>query len=202
MTAPRAYEEQKLVYGPHTVTLRPTLRAATMLEKLHAGFPALLDRLGQFHLGTVRAIITYSASEREASALLAYASTQPLSRFQAAAQEPLFALVSNLLPEPPADPQRPQPTARPTPWSTFYRHLFGYATGWLGWTPAEAWAATPTEITRAFHAHVESLKAIHGSADQDDPNAMTDEQRAQNIAEGLDPEFNRNALRSLKSRLA
>jgi len=51
-----------------------------------------------------------------------------------------------------------------------FNELFGYATGWLGWTPETAWNSTPAEIRCAFDAHVEKLKAIHGSAEKQNSN--------------------------------
>ncbi|RCW85433.1 phage tail assembly chaperone [Phyllobacterium bourgognense] len=47
-----------------------------------------------------------------------------------------------------------------------FNELFGYATGWLGWTPETAWNSTPAEIRIAFDAHVEKLRAIHGSTEK------------------------------------
>jgi hypothetical protein len=88
------------------------------------------------------------------------------------------------------------------PWPEVYRELYRTATGWLHWTPTEAWAATPTEINEAFAGHIAMLKAIHGSAD-DKPAKQTDpDQAARNVADGLDPEFDRAGLRALKAKIA
>lgn len=57
--------------------------------------------------------------------------------------------------------------------------------------------ATPTEIDRAYRAHLEKLKAIHGGgSDEKEPDP---EQAERNIAAGLDPEFDRAGLQALKS---
>ncbi len=69
--------------------------------------------------------------------------------------------------------------------------LFDVATGWLRWTPAQAWESTPTEISRAYAALIEQLKAIHGSGDEDKqqqaPEAYTSERMQQIEEQGFDP---------------
>ncbi|MEQ8899287.1 MAG: hypothetical protein RID23_19570 [Roseovarius sp.] len=197
------YEGVALEYGRSAVFLRPSLRAATNLERLHGGFPALLRKIEEFDTRTVCAAITYSADRDAAERLLAYASTQPLSGFMLAAQRPLFELVQALLPEAPDDQHNAKTTGDPMPWAEVYRELFGLATGWLGWTPETAWSATPQEITDAFNAHLAKLKAIHGSAEDDDdqsPDTYTPGQLAQIEAKGHDPAFDRAGLQGLKAK--
>jgi hypothetical protein len=47
--------------------------------------------------------------------------------------------------------------------------LFEIATGWLGWSPAEAYAATIAEIRLAHRGRISLLKAIFGGkSDEDD----------------------------------
>jgi hypothetical protein len=48
--------------------------------------------------------------------------------------------------------------------------LFGIGTGWLGWTPKDAWEATPAEIIAAHCAHLKKLQAIHGGGDKGKPD--------------------------------
>ncbi|MER9210059.1 hypothetical protein [Mesorhizobium sp. M0771] len=43
--------------------------------------------------------------------------------------------------------------------------LFEIGTGWLGWSSADTWAATPTEIMIAQRGLIAKLKAIHGTPD-------------------------------------
>ncbi|WEJ38168.1 hypothetical protein [Sinorhizobium prairiense] len=71
----------------------------------------------------------------------------------------------------PAPDSKAKPgTGKLIPWRDFYQGLYAQATGFLGWTPETAWNATPTEIDRAYAAHMDKLKAIHGSADNDQPS--------------------------------
>lgn len=194
-----AYDAIALEYGGNAVFLRPSLRAALQLERLHGGFPELLHKIEEFDTRTVWHVIKVSAGMAATDELFGYAATQPLSGFAEAAQAPLFELVAALLPEVPESDGTAPRNADPMPWSEVFRELFKIATGWLGWTPETAWNATPQEITDAFEAHIAKLKAIHGSADDEQgDNGPTPEQREQNEALGLDPEFDRAGLMALK----
>lgn len=163
-----------LEHGSNAVILRPSLRAASQLERLHEGFPALFRRVTEFDLGTIYSVIRTAATERkDASAFLAAMSRQPLQRIVEIAQAPVAALCLNLIPADDTDDQKPAPNAKPVPWPKFFRDCFGIATGWLGWTPEAAWNATPTEITIAYKAHVAMLRAIHGAAEAE-PESQLD----------------------------
>ena len=56
-----AYDEIALKFGEHTVFLRPSLRAAIRLERMHDGFPALLNKIEEFDTRTVWSVITAAA---------------------------------------------------------------------------------------------------------------------------------------------
>ena len=118
-------------------------------------------------------------------------------------QGPLLGLCQSLIPVPDEDtPEITTDEAMPSTWADAYRRLYSYGTGWLGWTPAETWAATPQEIADAFTAHIAKLKTIHGSNEPEDATTGPDpEQRAQNLAEGLDPDFDRSAFNALKFKI-
>ncbi|TYB85522.1 hypothetical protein [Oceaniovalibus sp. ACAM 378] len=212
MTNPRAYcDEITLSYGNHAVALRPSLRAAIQLERLHDGFPALLRKIEQFDTRTIAACITAGAPDRQAAQnLFIYAATGPLSTFKQATQAPVIELVANLLPQPSGAPDDATSAATGTstlqPWAKAFQDLFGIATGWLGWTPDAAWSATPQEITDAFTAHIEKLKAIHGAADDDTAtvadNIYTSERLKQIEEQGFDPAFDRAALHALSNKVS
>ena len=66
-------------------------------------------------------------------------------------------------------------------------------------TPDTAWNATPNEIVDAVDGHLDHLRALHGTTDEDsEPNP---DQAAENEAPVLDPEFDRAGLQALKARL-
>jgi len=191
-------------YGSHVVVLRPSLRAAMTLERLHVGWEGLVHRLAQFDQVTVQALIRASAvSGLTAEALLQSFENRPLAEIKAAVAEPLAELVAMFLaPLDTTTDEAPAPApAKPKPWSDAYAELFRIGTGWLGWSPADTWAATPAEIAQAFEGHVAMLKAIHGAGNEEPPTTDPSEaQRAANVAAGLDPDFDRAGLRALKGR--
>jgi len=202
MTMQPAYDAITLSHGGNTVRLRPSLRAATHLERLHDGFESLFNRVESFDTATIREIIRVSATDQnDADAFLTATANAPLHTLLAT-QNQIISLCTGLIPTAPEQEQT-KPEGKPMPWSEVYSRLYKIATGWLGWTPSTAWNATPDEITQAFEGLTEKLKAVHGSADEDqNTNEPSEEQRAENIAAGLDPEFDRAGLRNLKAKLA
>lgn len=184
-----AYDEIVLEHGSNAVILRPSLRAASTLERSHDGFAALFQRIAEFHTGTVREIILTAATDRkDAARFLRSLESQSLLTFQRIAQLPAYQLVSGFLPQ---SDDKAASHGKAVPWREAYRNLFRAATGILGWSPEQAWNATPTEINEAFIGRVgESEKQA-----QPDP-----EQAARNEAAGLDPEFDRAGLQALKAK--
>lgn len=201
-----AREEIAIYHGDHAVILRPTLRAASILERLHGGWDALFRRVDQFDTGTITAIIRTAASDRSAAeALLASFRTRPLAQIEKAVSGALCELLARFImaSEDPEDPKdAPAPAGEPVSWSKVYSQLFEMGTGWLGWTPAATWDATPAEIAAAMQGHVAKLKAIHGSTeDADNPGTEYTPERLREIdAQGFDPAFDRGALRALKAK--
>ncbi|MBY3493870.1 phage tail assembly chaperone [Rhizobium laguerreae] len=182
-----AYEEVTIANGGNTVTLRPTLRAAAILEARH-GFPALFRAPFDLDVTTISDIILTACSDRQsAAAFLSSLLGKPLFPFFMAVRQPLADLVSMFIPAP--DPKAG--TGKPMPWPEVYRALYRIATGQLGWTPESAWNATPTEIAEAY------IGRFGTGEKQSDP-----EQAAQNEALGLDPEFDRAGLRALKAKIS
>ncbi len=205
MTFRPAYDVA-LEYGGHTVFLRASLRAATYLEALHNGFPALLTKVTQGHSHTLREIVLNSATDRAgARNLLDAMKGAKLIGIQQVLIANCLRLLTALMTPDLATGQAEAakaPTGKPVKWVDLYADLYKIATGWLGWTPDTAWSATLPEIMHAFDGHIEQLKAIHGTADDDATEApgMSAEQRQANIDAGLDPEFDREGLRALKAR--
>lgn len=201
-----AYEEWEIAHGGYAVRLRPSLRAAARLERLHDGFTALHQRLVDFDTATVAEIIRQSATDpNEARAFLRHLDTLPLATVAEIALAPLDQLVRALTPA--GDPTAKANTSTaPMSWPTAYAQLFGYGTGWLGWTAEATWNATPSEILSAFAGHIDRLHAIHGSGKPDKGEASepyTPERLAELIESGgTDPTFDRAGLAALKSRIA
>lgn len=198
-----AYEQVTIAHGDNAVTLRPSLRAAATLEA-RFGFPALYRALDELNLTVMcEVILAACSSRRDAAAFLSLVPGRPLFPFFMAVRGPLAELVSMFMPAP--DPKAKSSTGKvePMPWAEVYAALYDTATGWLGWTPETAWNATPTEITRAYAAHLERLvtTGILTREDKHADKAPDPEQAAQNVAAGLDPEFDRAGLRALKAKI-
>ena len=196
-------DEFTLSHDGNTVRLRPSLRAALRLERLHDGFGALITKLDQFDTATIRAMIItaatdYSAAER----FLTSISTEPLRTYRHAVTGPLSSLLTAFLPAPSPDTTITSAALeKAVPWSEAYAQLYQIGTGWLGWTPAETWAATPTEITQALEGRVAHLIAMNGGASNTEATGTSAAQRQENIAAGLDPDFDRAGLQALKAKL-
>lgn len=193
-----AYDAIALKYGGHTVFLRPSLRAAMHLERLHGGFPELLRKLEEFDTFTVWHVITAGAGKTATDALFGYVAAQSLSGFANAASAALFEFITALFPTSADNGETRSTGTDPLPWADLFKQLYGYATGWMGWPPETAWNATPQEITDAFEAHMSKLMAIHG-APEEEQNGPTEEQRQENVRNGLDPEFDRAGLAGLRA---
>ena len=204
MKAQPAYDAITLAHGGNTVCLRASLRAATNLERMHDGYPELFKRIEQFDSRTVYAVISATATDLKAAEryIRSYAK-QPLHALKEAIYGPILILCMALMPRG-DDAYAGSSTAtprKPVAWADAYADLYQIGTGWLGWTPETTWNATPTEISDAFKGHVAMLKAVHGASDDDDSNGNTNtpEQRAANVANGLDPDFDRAGLRALSA---
>ena len=202
-----AYEQVTIAHGGNTVTLRPSLRTAITLEA-RFGFPALFRALedGSFTIISEIIVAASSSATDGAAFPLSEAAGRPLNSFMGAARMPLAQLVSMLMPAPVQSlDTKPKVIANPgksVAWADYYADLYEKATGYLGWTPEQAWNATPTEIERAYSGLVAKLKAIHGSGDDKEEKQTDPEQAARNVEAGLDPDFDRSALHALRAKIA
>lgn len=200
-----AYEQVTIAHGENTVSLRPTLRAACTLEA-HYGFPALYKALDELNYTVISEIILAASTTRQdAASFLSSLPGRTLYSFFHAVQQPIAELLIMFVPAPDQKAKRTTGNAKPLSWQEVYAALYERATGWLHWTPEQAWNATPTEIDRAYWAHIEQLKAVHGNGDdkaKPETKQPDVEHAERNIADGLDPEFDRSGLRALKAKIA
>lgn len=199
MNKRRAYEEVTISHGGNTVSLRPSLRAATILED-RFGIPALHRGLAEFDLTIISEIILTMTSRQDGAAFLSSILGRPLAPFYQSVRAPLAELVSILTPAP---DRKAKPSAgKPMTWPDLFATLYDRATGWLGWTPEQAWNATPTEIDRAYRAHFDKLKALHGTSDDEEDRSFVDTDALAELlkSDGPDPEFDRSGLHGLKGQ--
>lgn len=193
-------------HGLVTVILRPTLRAAMTLERLHDGWSGLFQKLEQSDTATIRQIIRTAAADRNAAeAFLRSFRNQPLSKLVAAVSAPLWALMDMFHESNDTDSDQTTPATRsPRPWADAYAEFYQIGTGWLGWTPAETWAATLPEIVQALEGQTARHIAMNGGSKDDapaSPSTSYTPERLQEIEElGHDPAFDRAGLQALKAR--
>lgn len=196
-------ESISLEIGGEAFELRPSLRVCTSLTARH-GILGLVRAVREFNLAIILEVL------REAAIDPAFVWDQiaaiGLGRFRERIAEPLSRFVLAVAG---IDPDQPQPaTTSSGGMSAQEAHacLFRIATGELGWPPAEAWNATPTEIIAARKGRTDLitdiLKAIFGSPEKATPDASpSPEEIAKAEALGLDPEFDRAGLRKLKAKI-
>ncbi|KRB31720.1 hypothetical protein [Mesorhizobium sp. Root172] len=176
-------------HGHQAVRLRPSLRAAVRLHARH-DLRKLAHGIGEGHLGMIADIILEGTDQATASKLINGIVTQG-ARGLGALVEPLSDYVLALLgvdrAEAEASTKRSDKTPNAGDWITPHlEQLFEIGTGWLQWSPADTWAATPTEIMIAQRGLVTKLKAVNGVKDDDqdeaDPRADVDPRK---VKEGL-----------------
>ena len=205
-----AYETALTAHG-HTVKLRASLRAAVAIDGMPGGFAGAYEGLLAQSFTTIRAVILATATDRQdAQAVLTATADKPLHRFASEAQAACLAVLAALLKagDDSADdaPSQGSDKGAAMRLREYFQTLFRYATGWLGWTPADTWASSPAEIEAAFAAHVDRLVMMtpnlsrEGEDQPSNPNIYTAE-RLREIEElGYDPAFDRAGLARLKAR--
>lgn len=167
-----ADDEITVSIGDDTMFLRPSLRAAFRLERRYGGFSNLITKLAECNVTAMADVIRESSGQSNGPDFLDHIAYMPLGPAIECLIEPLidhvFALagIDRHAPLPPA--QSDAVSSRIT-FAEHHAQLFRIATGWLGWTPAEAWDATPAEIIEAHKGRIELLQAIFGGGKSDTP---------------------------------
>ena len=149
-------------------TLRPTLRAAYLLEQKH-GFQALLHAVDDCDLTVISDIVEYSATSATTLPALLTSIEQNGAICLYWLKPALTSFIASLIG---ADDEDASTEGEKMTFAAFYERLFAIGTGWLGWTPEATWNATPAEILAAHAGRIELLQAMFGSADKaEDENA-------------------------------
>ncbi|HHW34342.1 MAG TPA: hypothetical protein GXX24_09430 [Paracoccus solventivorans] len=205
----RPAHEVILTHAGNSVVLRASLGAAVAMNALPGGLPAVLDQIAGQNFTTITNVIRATATDRlAAERLLTSLHDQPLEPFVQRAQSAILEVISAILPAS-EEAATAQPDAPVKPWAEHFKELYGFGTGWLGWTPETTWNASVQEITAAFEGHTERLITMNGgSRDSDTDHAGTPtasniysaEQLAQIEEQGFDPTFDRAGLRALRAR--
>jgi hypothetical protein len=164
-----ADDEITIKLDHETIYLRPSLRAAFRLERRHEGFDKIIRGIISGDFAVMADVIRESANPRSAFAdFLDCIDAVPLRLAIERISEPLIAHVMALAGVDSGTASEPKPDAERIPFAEYHARLFRLATGWLGWTPADAWEATPAEITEAYKGRRELLSAMFGSGKSDE----------------------------------
>lgn len=151
------------------VRLRPSLRAAVRLHHTH-DLRKLAEGIADGNLGMIADMIL-EGTDRATAATLINGIHQKGLRELDALVEPLCDFTFALLgvdrnQAVAATSERPEENADASDWITQHlERLFEIATGWFGWSPADTWAATPTEIMIAHRGFIARTKALNGIVD-------------------------------------
>lgn len=161
-----ADDEFELTVGRETVYLRPTLRAAFRLEQKYNGFDKLIHAVFTGHLAAYGDVIKEGTGQR--SALTDYLDTAgdtPLIVSLELLVQPICDFVIGLTG---SETAFEAAKGIPISFKEYHTRLFRIATGWLGWSPDDAWNATPAEILEAYQGRTEMLAAVFGGKQEGD----------------------------------
>lgn len=161
-------KETTIVFGHEVIRLRASLRAAIRLDRRY-GFDSLIRSIIDGNLTAMADVIRECAESPTALPnFLDDLETMPLHMGIDRIRDPLIAHVMALAG---ADGDAAEPGGERIPFSEYFPTLFRLATGWLGWSPAVAWEASPAEIIQAFKGKRELLAATLGTGKAtDEPN--------------------------------
>jgi hypothetical protein len=144
-----------------SIALRPTLRAAALLERRH-GFQKLFAGCCDGNL-TLMADVIDAGSDRQD--FLNTIIDVPLAQVIPQLLESLPSFVLTLAGVDP-DSQSEAQSGESIPFADYHAKLFRIGTGWLGWSPEITLNATATEIIEAYNGHIEMLRAVNGGGDE------------------------------------
>ena len=186
--------------------LRPSLRTSMRLVRRH-GLTGLLAAAQGFNV-TVIADMLKEAGVKP-SVLMAEIASSGLGSVRNRLTSAMAEFVLAIAGIDPNDSTHAKPSGKPADPEQIFAQLFSIATGWLGWSPEEAWNATPAEIIAAKGGRtemiVEVLKAAFGTSDTDKTGKPVDTYSPEQLREieeqGRDPAFDRNAYAAFKAKV-
>jgi len=158
-------DDVKINVGNETLFLRPSLRACHRLEQKYQGFHNLYKAVEAGSLTAISDIIKEGSGQTNAlTDYLDCADARPLMLdLQSIGVSIANFLVSLMGIEGATSATKGEPIS----YYEYHSRLFQIAAGWLGWSPSEAWEATPAEILEAQKGRAEMLRAVFGSGQKD-----------------------------------
>jgi hypothetical protein len=170
-------DEITITFDGERIVLRPTLRAAMRLERRFEGFDNLIRGVVDQNLSIMSPLVEETADYPRNNLVdfLNYGVGKPLALKLGSITEKLLALTMALAGVDFDDLQEVIASEdEKTPYAEHHTRLFKLATGWLGWSPEDAWNATPGEIKAAYEGRLDMLKAIFGGGEEK-PKQMTED---------------------------
>jgi hypothetical protein len=176
----------RISHGDDTVRLVPSLRAAYLLNQRH-GMGKLVDGINEGSLSIILDIISKSGNAVAALALVERKLQAHFGKALADLQEQAFQFLAACFGVD-DDPDIDHPADKPGESFDLQKalaDLFEIATGCLGWTPTDAWAATPAEIMAAQRGLITKLKAVNGTAEAEPEHDPREEVSEAEVRTGL-----------------
>ncbi|MER9702671.1 hypothetical protein NKJ10_00215 [Mesorhizobium sp. M0204] len=169
--------------------LRPSLRAAYRLNRRY-GMGKLFHGVNDGNLGIMLDIAMEGGDPIAARSIIERNAQTHLGECVEGLKEPLFAFLAQSVGVD-DDPKTDHPAearakaGEPFDLDKALTDFFEIATGWLGWSPADAWAATPGEIMVAQRGLVAKLRAINGVSEDKTDSDPREEVTPHQVKEGL-----------------
>lgn len=174
-------------HGGDVVRLRPSLRAAVILETRYSLFPVLTG-IEQCSVEIIEAILDATAVDPIAARrlLIAKVDGHGVRQLQHL-WKPIFDIVCASYgvgenPDEGYQQQRKEQAGKRVSMIEALATLYQIATGWLGWTPEQALSASPDQIIEAHKGFLAKHRALNGVADEasqyDPRNLPSDEEIA------------------------
>lgn len=170
MTMRLAQEEIIIMHAGNPVRMRPSLRAACILETRY-GLMKVAAGIGECNLQIIETLIAETAVDPIAARRLLVATVDAtgIRQLQHLAS-PLFDILFACygIGDDPAEgyqAERKEQAGKYVSVIEALATLYQIATGWLGWTPDQALAASPAQITEAHKGFVAKQRALSGIPD-------------------------------------
>jgi hypothetical protein len=160
-------DEIKITLGHEAIYLRPSLRAAFRLERRHGGFEKIVKGVADGNISIIADVVRESVERSTFVTFMSDIDALPLRLTIERISEPLIAHVMAIAGVDGSADAKPSPDAERIPFAEYHAKLFRLATGWLGWSPADAWEATAAEITEAYKGRMDMLGAVFGGGKSD-----------------------------------
>lgn len=174
-----AGEDILITINGEAVTLRPSLRAAIKLVYKYDTLAKIVEGIANGNVTMISDVIAFGAeNHRAGEALFGDIERHSLARILAVLQKPLIDFVISLAGTPGDRDDDAKQDGETISFIEHYERLFGIGTGHLGWSTADTWAASPTEILAAHKGRIELLEMIFGTGEKTPDKPLSLDEKA------------------------